>query len=340
MHRFTMSRRQSIRLTSFFAAGITVVVTLCGMSYTAAHTERISRQKLESAVLCRMAEEAYVIRTALSAAETDTEAIAGGSRVLVSLAALLDTDTPAKQTADNAAAVFRSIAAQTTQKPDATRQSNTALLCRRFAERTTELLCDAALLSLSAEHTGDRTAYEDAFTAATEALSVIADALSPDALRLADSIREEHLLSRLSKPFAGETVVSSAEAAAFLRTLPGEGGTFFGQCTTEEDCYRFSCKNGFAVVSVHGGHLLAYLLAPQNAHTDHDCVTRALSAGDLEACADAFSAAVGCIRDASHAVCRDRHGIRYYKGKEAVLGVRMCDGKVLSFVRLSETEAP
>ncbi len=327
-----------IRLISFVTAATLLSFTV-PIFLTKEQTNRTEREnRITRSVLCRMAEDAYAVCKELAKETPNLAFIETTCTVLQGYSSVLPAYNPkARQAAADAAAVFSVIGENTGLF--GSDETNTALIYRRCAERTAELLCEMtqALCHTDPMQSSTRDAT---LLFAAEALSNLAVSFSPYGTENADTPLRQQTAPAAAKQFMGESAVSRAEAAAWLRGLPGSAGVFFSHEETDGDCYRFSCVNGYAVVSVHGGHLLSYLFAPRDAHSDHACVTRLLSQEDLIEAADTFAKAVGIAQNADNASCTDRHGIRYFQTQEAEIGVRMCDGRVLAFSRYTDEEVP
>lgn len=329
------SRRYLVRAVAFACVAVLLAFsTPVALARERQNTAR-TRQIYAAALLTRMAEEAYAVNRTLSDELPDPAAIRESCSFIGGMASLAAACDPGvRQTASDAAAVFTVIGAHAAVF--AATGDNTAVIYRRCADRTAGLLCEAAL-ALGSCHPTD---IGGALSFARDALSDLAASFAPDAVRSSDTQAATDTPTALAARYRGEVTVSSADAKDALNALPGGGGRFFSYAETADDCYRFSCKNGYALYSVHGGHLLSYLLIPRDAHSDHDCVSRALSAGDLEEAADTFCASAGVPGTAVGADYTDRHGIRHFTTENARIGVRLCDGHVLSFSLLPvDTEA-
>ena len=345
----TRPRPISIRTVSFLCAA--AVVTGAALVCVRAHRRQAEQQSLCYArtVFSRMAEDADAVSVLLSAGKCDARALSDRCAVICAYADLYSgEDSSLSRAAADAAQFYRALS-EKIGLTDGTEVLSPAYagVYRICAARCAGLLADMAL-TLNTSEVPDAVSSSPILSDTAGQLSALAASFAPDPLRI--HAAEEDTANALTplERYHGESIVTQTEAGAFLRGLPGGCGKFLSYDKTigDGDVYLFSCKNGYAAVSVHGGHLLAYAFSPREAHSDADCVTRALSDGDLLECADAFLSSAGYpatrfSADTGDFVYEDRGGVRYYSGlftygasangTEAAVGVRMCDGLVLYF---------
>ncbi len=321
-------RRKTVLIAAFLCLSFAITGASLSLSYLAQTRATAAQKRASRAVLCRMAEEADAIRILLSADETD-ESLQTHCLILCTAAQLLSGEhSTAAAVARDSAAFYRACASVC---PEADAQTRTVY--RQSAERISTLLSHAAL-SLTEYPRTAVTPTPLADAAAELAALSHSFCFVPNRFPSEDNTQNDPPAAR----YHGEGIVTREEAAALLRALPDNPARFFKKVRIDtEDVYLFTCANGYARVSCHGGHLLSYEIAPRDSHSDAPCVMRKLSDGDLETCADTFLAAAHIRATTAGQPFSDRGDVRRFTvscaeyGTVMTLGVRMCDGTVLSF---------
>lgn len=324
-------RRKSIRVISYLLAAAVLTAASLFAVYNADKRAENAESAMRERVLYRMAEEAAAASKLLdtAAADEDTASvISEHCSVIIACAELLAgyNDTGAADAAVFYRALRRSLPLD----------ENTSVY-QDCAARCAELLAALALTEASrADNKTPLFGFPDAMnpsaSAVPFALAQLSAAFAPDLSDLSDGQPddEKHTYDR-------ESMVSDAEARQKLKALPNCASKFLSHVSTDSGCYRFTCTNGYAEVSVHGGHLLRYALYPRASGSDAACVTRSLSDGDLSSCAVGFVCAAGISADDdTFQTYEDRHGVRYFRTEAPhsgwiSVGVRMCDGQIVWF---------
>lgn len=331
-------RRKSIRVISYLlAAAMLTAASLFAVSGADKNANN-AQHAMRERILCRMAEEAAAASELLDTAASDENAdpvISEHCSVIIACAELLagSDDTGAA----DAAVFYRAL------RRNLPLHESTAVY-KSCAARCAELLAELALTDASRVYRGiplfgvsdTREAVSDTKNASASsvpsALAQLSQAFAPDLPSLSAGQPDDD-----KHTYDGESIVSDAEARQSLKALPNCASKFLSHVSTDSGCYRFTCTNGYAEVSVHGGHLLRYALYARAAGSDATCVTRALSDGDLTSCAVGFVCAAGIYADDNtFRTQEDRHGIRYFRteaphGGWISVGVRMCDGQIVWF---------
>lgn len=312
-----------IRLISFFvflsaAAGILLV-----RAETAEARAAEQEEAEEVRLFLRLSEEA---RTAASTAVEggDAAALTGACRAVGLLSELLGGDSVPCVCAEHAACLFRVLS-------DAAQKGTPGPWLADCASECAELLSSLSVLLLDG-------AGEDALSPCADALERLCADFAPDPMRMAEPAEQ------YAYTFSAEFPTTVQEAEETLRQLLGRTAALFrpvnGSPETEEEgpvFYLFSCQNGFAELSVRGGHLIRYALCPRVSPAASDSPSRILSDADLSDAAEDFLDRSGipsaAFSEASH---EDLHGMRTFRfvhrktGASVYVGIRCFDAKPFS----------
>lgn len=323
IHYFRHTRRTRIRVISFGALMSAVLLSVIVLQTKRADFLAASQKHICGIVLTHMCEE----HTALSAAlaDNDTAVIRHHADSLYSSAAMVSSfahecgETVLKKAfADMAqfySALTQAAGGEVITNPD----------FWKVCSDTVAAHTASIALSISSDmHQATPSAGEQLLA---EQLSAFTSAFRTDPLRLPTIHHPQY-------SFDHEIPVSLSEARGNLRSLIGNTVSFFGTDVTDDahGCYIFSCQNGYAEVSLCGGHLLSYAFYPRSTA---DAAEHALSDPDLCSLAASFLKKAGILHKDTDQ-WNDRHGIRVFSvetnnGKTVTVGVRMHDGAVVRF---------
>ncbi|MGM9625477.1 MAG: hypothetical protein ACI3XM_07185 [Eubacteriales bacterium] len=331
-------RRKSIRVISYLLAAAVLTAASLYAVYKADKRAEHAEHAMRERVLYRMAEEAAAASELLDTAASDEDSASAVSEHCAVIIACTDLLAGYDDTgAADAAVFYRAL------RRNLPLCENTSVY-KSCAAQCAELLAALALTEVShadkeiplfgvSDATNPAANTKNASASAVpSALAQLSAAFAPDLSDLSDGQPDDE-----KHTYDGESIVSDAEARQKLKALPNCASKFLSHVSTDSGCYRFFCTNGYAEVSVHGGHLLRYALYPRASGSDAACVTRSLSDGDLSSCAVGFICAAGvCVNDDMFQTYEDRHGIRYFRtdaphGGWISVGVRMCDGQIVWF---------
>ena len=336
-----MRTARSVRLIAFTAA---LLLLLGGSFFTLQSAERtrtMAQYDADRKLFLRIAEEAEnAAHLAARIANNDTGetaellALCHACSVITSCAALHSDETYVK----SAAQLYASAQARA-EHALASEQGENAVPMWLYTcmQKASTLLSDTAVLLLASEE------YELPIDALPllEELSSLSDAFSSDPLKVFIA-EKAHIAYR----FDAERPHTEREIREDLKLALKDTADLFVSLdmpTADEGASNdarciFSCKNGFAELSLRGGHLLHYALYPTQGISADGATTR-LSNVDLEERRDAFLARNGMpVRLLTLHTQREEHGLSYYtytrRGEKTpcvTIGLRNTDGNVFYF---------
>ena len=321
---FSGHRRDThIRIISFSVFMAAVLLSVIVLQSKNAEALAASKKHICGEILVRISEEHADLSAAF--ADNDTADIRRHADLLYSYAAMVSSfahasgDTALKDAFTDTAQFYSALSdaagSDTMTDPD---------FWKDCSETVAAHTASIALAISSDTHPSVSSAGERLLA---ERLSAFTSAFRTDPLRLPTMPQPQYSFDR-------EIPVSLSEARGNLRSLIGNTVSFFGTDVTDDThgCYIFSCQNGYAEVSLCGGHLLSYAFYPRSTA---DAAEHALSDPDLCSLAASFLKKAG-ISHKDTEQWNDRHGIRVFSvetnnGKTVTVGIRMHDGTVVRF---------
>lgn len=336
-----MRTTHSVRLVAFTAA---LLLLLGGSLFTLQSAERTritAQYDADRRLFLRIAEEAEnAAGIAARIANNDVSdisdllALCRACSVITSCAALHSDQNYVK----SAAQLYASAQARAEHALAAEQGENAVpMWLYTCMQKASSLLSDSAVLLLASE------GYELPIDALPllEELASLSAAFSSDPLKVFH-VENAHIAYRFDaeRPHTDREIREDLEFA-----LKDTSDLFVSlDMPTAEESIRndarciFSCKNGFAELSLRGGHLLHYALYPTQGISSDGANTR-LSGIDLEERRDAFLARNGMpVRLLRLHAQREEHGLCYYtytrRGEKTpcvTIGLRSTDGNVFYF---------
>ena len=327
-------KRTTIRLAALTAALCTLALGTLWVQQKTSNARDAALDRICACLLSEMAEHTAALNDALDTRDAAlirfrTEMLSADAARLAALRPHVHVSSAdaLRRTADAASVFYAALARQIGE----TVSDADAVFWKACVAQAGMHIADLACAISDAD---PQSKFPD-FRAAAE-LEVLADAFAPDPVRAAlldGSARPTHTYDK-------ETPVTAAKARASLKGVLGRTATLLGDAYTDEDggVYLFSCRNGYASVSVHGGHVLTLLLFPRTAQSDSAYVTRALTEQDLDTIAADVLGDAG-VSVSGEASVSEKHGIRYYSfsvpGGTVTVGLRITDGAL----RILDTQA-
>lgn len=320
---FSHSRRTAVRAISFGIFMTAVLFFSIVMQMMSTRAQTAQQKRICGEMLAHMSEEHAGLSAAL--AENDPAEIRRYAGALYGDAAMIasvahESGDPLLTDAISDTAQFYSALIRAAD--------GGALADPDFWQTACDTVCThTASLALAIASAGQHPSAADGERIIAEHLSAFTKAFRTDPLRLPSGAQPVYTFDR-------EVPVTQAEARQKLRTLIGNAASFLGSTVTDDahGCYVFSCRNGYAEMSLCGGHLLSYAFYPRSAE---DAASHVLCDTDLSSLAASFLQKAG-IPYKNTDQWHDRHGIRVFSvgtnnGKTVTVGVRMHDGAIVRF---------
>ena len=319
-------RRTAIRTVLFAGVLIAMIFGCIGLQRHTANVLQTERNRLFHAVLVRMTEENERLHTALSSADAasvfqSAEALSGYASMTAMIGSTGEDRILCRAVADTGQ--FYEALSRTWENDGITADPD-------FWKRCTETVSDQlTIMALSLSDRQTPAVPTESERRCAEDLAALCLSFRTEAARLPSY---QHPGYR----FAGESIVTQAEARAALYSLIGPAASFLTDVYTDESrgLYLFSCHNGYAEISQNGGHLLSYMFYPRSAITDAAICTQRLTDDELSSAAAAFlkKAAIPL-----HAIVswEDHHDIRTFTAetkdeRTVTVGIRVHDGCVMT----------
>ena len=335
-----MKRRARVRTAAFLLAACLVTGCSLLLARSADRRCRELRRTFRSTLTVRLAEEADGAAAALSDPDTGRNALLSHCSAALALSALLPTADESSDTSGQYGAPLYRLVIRTLLTGD------------ELSPETNEAVAEAAqlLCRLALEDVPDASApdisVETADTVTAEIiarLSELCAAAEEQAASLTKPSSDNAEAATVSHSYDAERFYHPDEAREAAGRLLGSSASLLRAMSYDEagGVYRFSCRNGTASLSAHGGHLLHFLLAPRKPVGG----LPAQNAGEIPTAEALSDAAADFVRGSGlrarllPGFC-DQREIRYFsfcREKDAenapvlTVGVRIRDGTVLYY---------
>ena len=347
-----MKRRARVRTAAFLLAACLVTGCSLLLARSADRRCRELRRTFRSTLTARLAEEADGAAAALSDPDTGRNALLSHCSAALALSSLLPTaaegssGTPEQYGAPLYRLVLRTLLAGEGKLSPETEEAvaeASRLLCRLSLED----IPDASASDKSApDKSAPDISVETADTETAEIfarLSELCAAAEEQAASLTKPSSDNAEAATVYHSYDAERFYHPDEAREAAGRLLGSSASLLRAMSYDEagGVYRFSCRNGTASISAHGGHLLHFLLAPRKPVGG----LTVQNAGEIPTAETLSDAAMDFVRGSGlrarllPGFC-DQREIRYFsfcREKDAenapvlTVGVRIRDGAVLYY---------